>query len=152
MDDIINVEDVVTSAVKILNQHILKYTSDFSTDIIKPVPNVKGNRQKMEQVLINLILNALEALPDKNGSVRLLCASDENGNLKICVSDTGVGIPGDIIRRITEPFFTTKLKDGGTGLGLSIVYTYVKEHKGELDFASEPEKGTTVTVTFPAQR
>ncbi len=151
MDDRINIEEVVASAVKILNQHILRYTSSFSAEVIKPVPHFKGNRQKIEQVLINLILNALEALKDKNGTVRLVCSADENGNLKICVSDTGVGIPGDIIRRITEPFFTTKLKDGGTGLGLSIVYTYVKEHKGELDFFSEPEKGTTVTVTFPAQ-
>ncbi|QAR32469.1 PAS domain S-box protein [Geovibrio thiophilus] len=151
MDDRISIDEVVASAVKILNQHILRYTAHFSAEVVKPVPYFKGNRQKVEQVLINLILNALEALKDKNGAVRLVCSADESGNLKICVSDTGVGIPGDIIRRITEPFFTTKLKDGGTGLGLSIVYTYVKEHKGELDFFSEPEKGTSVTVTFPAQ-
>lgn len=151
MDDRINIEEVVTSAVKILKQHIMRYTANFETEVIKPAPCFKGNRQKVEQVLINLILNALEALKDKNGTVRLTASADESGSVKICVSDTGVGIPGDIIRRITEPFFTTKLKDGGTGLGLSIVYTYVKEHKGELDFFSEPEKGTTVTVTFPAQ-
>lgn len=149
MNNKFSLEDISASAVKITKQHIAKHTSNFSFEIDKDLPPFIGNRQKIEQILINLILNALEALPDKNGAVKLACVKGENGSIIIRVSDTGTGIPPEIISRITEPFFTTKQKEGGTGLGLSIVYTYVKEHKGELDFSSEPDKGTTVTVTFP---
>jgi PAS domain S-box-containing protein len=151
MNDMINLEDVLSSSVKIIKQHIMKHTSNFSVEINSPVPRFKGNKQKVEQIIINLVLNALEALADKNGSVSVSCSAGEDGSAVLSVRDTGNGIPEAIVKRITEPFFTTKQKEGGTGLGLSIVYSFVKEHGGEIDFISETGKGTRVLVSFPSE-
>jgi signal transduction histidine kinase len=101
----------------------------------------------LEQVVINLIQNALLALPDAEHGVRVGTGFDpDSGQVLIQVSDEGNGIPPEIAARIMEPFFTTRLEHGGTGLGLAISSTIVKEHGGSIEFSSEQGRGTTFTV------
>jgi signal transduction histidine kinase len=109
-----------------------------------------GHYQKIEQVIINLLINALQALPDRQAGVFLCTSLQESPrSVVIKIRDQGTGIPEEIRGRILDPFFTTKHKAGGTGLGLSICYAIINDHKGTIDFASEIGAGTTVTVTLP---
>jgi polar amino acid transport system substrate-binding protein len=102
-------------------------------------------------VVINLLLNACQALPDRQHGVRVTTGHDQTADqVTITVVDEGSGIPPEIHSRILEPFFTTKLDSGGTGLGLAIAQSIVKELHGSLEFTSEPAKGTTFTIRLPA--
>ncbi len=145
----ISMEKVIRSAVRILNHKINKSTDFFNLEVERGLPFVKGNLQKLEQVILNVLINALEALTSKSQSVTITCGTD-NENVTTEVKDSGVGIPQNVLERITEPFFTTKQNMGGTGLGLSIAYTIIKDHDGTLEITSEPGKGTTVRISIPA--
>ncbi|MBI4709799.1 MAG: PAS domain-containing protein [Nitrospirae bacterium] len=141
---------VIMSSKAILSSQITKYTDNFHINCNEGIPYLKGNFQQIEQVIINIILNALQSLPHKNCCVWVSDSFDEeSGIIIIQVKDNGIGMPEDIIERITEPFFTTKLEQGGTGLGLSISYSIIREHSGTLEFESSPGAGTTVTVKLP---
>lgn len=145
----VDVNRSLMAASSILSNQINKYTDNFYVVCGENIPSVKGSAQKIEQVLINLIINALHALPEKNRGVWVYTSYDkETGTVIVKVKDEGVGMPKEVMERITEPFFTTK--SGGTGLGLSISYSIIKEHKGSLEFDSEPGRGTTVTLRLPA--
>jgi PAS domain S-box-containing protein len=146
----VDINRIVSVSASILNNQIKMHTSHFKLDLIEGVPNVKGNSQQMEQVVINLIMNALQALPDKDRSVRVESSFDEiAGEAVIKVSDEGVGMPEELRNRLFEPFFSTKLDSGGTGLGLAISNVIVKDHGGVLEFESEPGKGTTAIIRLP---
>ncbi|OGL45817.1 MAG: hypothetical protein A2W05_10640 [Candidatus Schekmanbacteria bacterium RBG_16_38_10] len=153
LDGKVNVNDVVNAARSVLSHQINKYTDNFEIISENNIPFIKGSSQQIEQVLINLIMNSLQALPDKSRGVQASTVFDkESGSAIIQVKDEGIGIASDIIERITEPFFTTKSDIGGTGLGLSISYAIIKEHNGSLEFESEPGRGTTVKVKLPIYR
>ncbi|MBI5665115.1 MAG: HAMP domain-containing histidine kinase, partial [Nitrospirae bacterium] len=102
----------------------------------------------LEQVFINIISNAIDSMRGE-GSLNITIAK-KDGLVSIDVSDTGAGIPPDVISRIFDPFFTTKEK--GTGLGLAIVYSIIKKHNGDITVQSAPDKGTTFTITLPRQK
>ncbi len=141
----------VQDALQILTHHIHKHTDEFRIDLAEELPLVKGRPQQIEQVIINLITNALQALPDKTRGVRVSTAFEQqDGCIVLAVSDQGSGMTSNLMERITEPFFSTKLDQGGTGLGLSISATIIKEHGGTLEFESEPGLGTTATIRLPA--
>lgn len=141
----------VQDAVLILTHHINKYTSDFRVDLAEDLPPVKGKAQQIEQVVINLVLNALQALSDKSKTVRVSTSYDGRAdNVLLAVSDQGRGMTRQLMERITEPFFSTRLDEGGTGLGLSISATIIKEHDGTLEFESSPDLGTTATIRLHA--
>ncbi len=147
-----DVNRAVMAASSILSNQISKYTDSFHLACAEDVPPIRGNEQKIEQVIINLVINALHALPDRCAGVWVSTGYDsDKKNIEIKVRDEGIGMSRQVLERITEPFFTTKTDTGGTGLGLSISYTIVKEHRGSLEFDSEPGKGTTVTIKLPAQ-
>lgn len=140
----------VLAAVSILNTQINKHTDRFDVSCGEGIPCVRGSEQKIEQVVINLILNALHALPERSRGVFVSTHHDKEGrSVVITVADEGEGMTKEVLERITEPFFTTRSDSGGTGLGLSISYSIVKEHKGALEFDSAPGKGTRVTVRLP---
>ncbi len=145
-----DVNEVVAVSASILNSHIKRQTSNFKLELAERLPSIKGNPQQLEQVVINLILNALQALPDKKRGVRVVTSADTvNGYVVIAVHDEGCGMPQEVRNRIFEPFFSTKIDKGGTGLGLAISNFIVKEHNGILEFASESGKGTTALVKLP---
>jgi PAS domain S-box-containing protein len=146
-ESVANVNDVVQLSVSILSHHISSSTRRFALELGQDLPLVKGSARQLEQVVINLIQNALLALPDKEHGVTVITKIDpESDHVLIRVADEGGGIPPEIAARIMEPFFTTRLEHGGTGLGLAISSTIVKEHGGSIEFRSKPGKGTTFTV------
>jgi signal transduction histidine kinase len=152
-DGTIDIEETILSSRAILYNHINNITDKFHIECEKNIPPVQGSSQQIEQVIINLIMNALQALPDRDSEIRISSFYDKKEEcVKILVKDDGVGIPDNLIENITEPFFTTRSDDGGTGLGLSISYAIVKDHKGELLFESKEGDGTTATIKLPVKR
>jgi hypothetical protein len=109
---------------------------------------VRGNENRLQQVLFNLILNARDAMP--RGGWLTLASHGDADTVVLEVKDTGHGIRREHIRRIYDPFFTTKGLGKGTGLGLSVSYGIVQEHGGAIFVDSTPDQGTCFRVTFPA--
>lgn len=146
----IDINRLIQDAFSILSHHIHKFTDNFKLTLAEMLPPANGNAQQIEQVIINLIMNSLQALPDKSAGVRVGTAfEDGSGCLIITVRDEGKGMNKKVLERAIEPFFTTRLEQGGTGLGLSISASILKEHNGSLEFESAPGRGTTATVKLP---
>jgi two-component system, NtrC family, sensor kinase len=114
------------------------------------LPAIRGSENKLQQVFLNLFLNARDAMP--SGGMLEVRTSAHNGSVEIEVVDTGNGIPREHIHKIFDPFFTTKPGGRGTGLGLSVSYGIIKEHAGKVDVRSTPGRGTSFHVEFPAVR
>jgi signal transduction histidine kinase len=149
LDDI-DVNQVVLKAVGLVSNLVKKSTDDFAVAYTPDPPVFKGNAQRIEQVIINLVMNACQALVDSKKAVRIRTGIDiENSGVFVEVQDEGIGMSPEVIQQIKDPFFTTKRDGGGTGLGLSISDRIVRDHEGEMTFSSEQGKGTTVRVTFP---
>ncbi|HEB74745.1 MAG TPA: HAMP domain-containing protein, partial [Nitrospirae bacterium] len=118
---------------------------DIETDF-SDIPEINADANQLKQVFLNLINNAVQAMPD-GGTLTIRTAKVDN-SVVIEVSDTGVGIPDNVAQKIFEPFFTTK-RDKGTGLGLPISYRIIKKHEGKIEVKSRMEKGTTFRVILP---
>ena len=124
-------------------------------DIDAGLPKVRGDKAQLEQVFLNLAINAqhaLEALESEDHRRELALSASHDaarGQVVVRLADTGVGISQDNLAKVFDPFFTTKPEGKGTGLGLSTTYGIITSHEGEISFASEPGKGTTVTVRLP---
>ncbi len=147
----VDVNAAVKASVSMLRHEIIRYTDRFETILDAAVPPVAGSSQKIEQVLINLIINALHSLPDRTKGICVATGCDKAKKIvEIMIKDEGAGMEKEVLERITEPFFTTKAGLGGTGLGLSISYSIITEHDGYLEFDSKPGVGTTVRVRLPA--
>jgi PAS domain S-box-containing protein len=114
------------------------------------LPPVRGSANKLQQVFLNLFLNARDAMPQ--GGMLEVRTAVHNGSVEIEVVDTGNGISREHIHKIFDPFFTTKPGGRGTGLGLSVSYGIIKEHAGKIDVRSTPGRGTSFHVEFPAVR
>ncbi len=151
LDEKVDVNKAVKAASNILDSHIKKFTDNYHLSCRDNIPFIKGNSQQIEQVIINLIINSLQALPDRESCVLVSTYCDNESDMVIIkVEDEGTGISESNIERITEPFFTTKMESGGTGLGLSISYAIIKEHKGFLEFRSYKNKRTVAYIKLPA--
>jgi PAS domain S-box-containing protein len=149
----VDINAVIESAVALLSNMIKKSTNRFSIEYGKNIPSLKGNFQRLEQVIINLVQNACQALPDaKKGIFITVQFIEENSTVVIKVRDEGTGIPPETLLHITDPFFTTKHDSGGVGLGLSISSKIVEEHGGSIRFNSEIGAGTTAEITLPVDR
>jgi signal transduction histidine kinase len=146
----VRINDVVKSALLIVGNLLRKSTDNFSVMYDEHIPVMPGNVQQIEQVIINLLTNACQALPDRGRAVQVKTEFDKvRDTVHVVVSDEGVGISKDSMKRMFDPFFTTKREQGGTGLGLSVSYNIVQAHKGDLHIESEQGKGTTVTLSLP---
>ncbi|MCZ6646473.1 MAG: PAS domain S-box protein [SAR324 cluster bacterium] len=145
----ININEVVEYAVDLLESQIGKYTDCFTVQYGNNIPRFHGDFQEIEQVVINLINNACQSIPERQRGVSV-STKYNNGHVIVTVTDEGVGIPEENLNRIMDPFFTTKADDGGTGLGLSVSFGIVKEHGGMLEFSSHLGKGTKATILLPA--
>jgi signal transduction histidine kinase/AmiR/NasT family two-component response regulator len=141
-------EKVVSTSTRILEHMISKTTENFIMRIQPGMPLINGNEQKLEQVVINVLMNALEATFSSSSLVEIDCRTADEF-IVLTVTDEGTGIAPHDLDRITEPFFTTKQNQGGTGLGLSIAYSIIKEHKGSIDVRSEQNKGTQIIIKLP---
>ncbi len=150
MDNKVFVNSVVKHSLTLVNNQIKKSTDDFTVHYSKEKPTIRGNFQQIEQVIINLIQNACEALTQKNQPLQVFTGIDKSTNAVFLeFRDQGQGIRPEDLDHITDPFFTTKRSCGGTGLGLSISEKIIKEHRGQLIFSSEIGKETIVKVLLP---
>ena len=148
--DDIDINEVVLKAVGLVSNLIKKSTNHFSVDCTPNLPLFKGSAQRIEQVVINLVMNACQSLSDRERAVQVRTGQDpDKAGVIIEIRDQGTGMPPEVLQQVKDPFFTTKRDAGGTGLGLAISDRIVSDHEGELKFVSEPEKGTTVRVIFP---
>ena len=151
---VLDLGDVVRGVAPLLGrllgeQIILRIHTD------EGLPRVLADRGQLEQVIMNLAVNARDAMPNGGvltiGTMRLRTSNDERERrVRLTISDTGTGIPENIRERVFEPFFTTKEPGKGTGLGLSTVYGIVKQSGGTIDLKTEVRKGTTFTIVLPA--
>jgi PAS domain S-box-containing protein len=147
MTQSVDLNAVIKSAITLLSNMIMKSTQKFSIEYASDLPRLRGNFQRFEQVIINLIQNACQALPDSQRGISVSTSYDEKKrSILISIQDEGMGIPPKALPHIMEPFFTTKRDSGGLGLGLSISSRIVKEHGGTLTFTSQPGKGTTAEI------
>jgi len=146
----IQINDAVEPAIALLRHAIRKGTDNFHTGLGDGLPAVKVDRQQLQQVVINLVLNALQALPDKSCGIRVdTRLNAEQSRLELRVRDEGVGIKPEDLEQVMEPFYTTRREQGGTGLGLSITHSLLQDLGGTIHFESEPGQGTLVVVGFP---
>jgi len=114
------------------------------------LPSMLGSSNRLQQVFLNLFLNAKDAMP--SGGMLEVRSASNNGTVEIEITDTGLGIPRENLARVFDPFFTTKATGRGTGLGLSVSYGIIKEHAGKVEVRSTPGKGTSFHLEFPALR
>ncbi|RII28633.1 MAG: histidine kinase [Geobacter sp.] len=148
-----DVNQVVQAAVRLVEPSLRKATTRFAATYGERLPRVCGNSQRIEQVVINLLINACQSLPANDRAITLSTAYEQaGGNVTLTVRDEGIGIPPEHFSHLTDPFFTTKRESGGTGLGLSISAGIAQEHGGEIIFSSPPEGGTTVKLVLPAMK
>jgi len=145
----LNVNDIVENTIALLRPMIRRRTHYFDMELDETLPRISGQPQELEQVVVNLVANALEALPDRGKRVTITTARRGDDWLVLSVIDEGCGIDPEHREAILDPFFTTKQSSGGTGLGLSISYNLIRKHHGELEIDSEPGHGTTMRVCLP---
>jgi PAS domain S-box-containing protein len=145
----LDVNKLLFDALSLVEHQLEKARVKVRREFADELPAVRGNENRLQQVFFNLILNAKDAMPS-GGWLTLVTRSDDADTVVVEVSDTGVGIKREDIKRIYDPFFTTKGMGRGTGLGLSVSYGIVQEHGGAIFVDSAPGKGTCFQVALPA--
>jgi signal transduction histidine kinase len=149
LTDTVDINYVVENHTRITQKEVRKY-AQLQINLGESIPVFKGNIQKLEQVFMNLLINAGQAIEHENGRIILETAYNKaDNNVIIRISDNGKGIDLKTRRNIFDPFFTTKRDKGGTGLGLSISYGIIQEHHGYIDVESKVGEGTTFTIFIP---
>ena len=146
----IDVNRVVEETLSLVSHPLKTSQIQVVKNLGETLPAVRGSANKLQQVFLNLFLNARDAMP--GGGMLEVRTAAHNGSVEIEIVDTGAGIAREHIHRIFDPFFTTKANGRGTGLGLSVSYGIIKEHSGKIDVRSTPGKGTSFHVEFPAVR
>jgi two-component system, NtrC family, sensor kinase len=148
--DVVSLNDVVRQSLSFCEHIIRKSDARLDCELAPELPPLYAVRGQVQQVVINLVTNALHALPAKEGRVRVTTAVTLEGNVAVSVEDNGGGIRAEDHDRIFEPFYTTKVDGKGTGLGLSIVRNIVDAHRGTVKLDSAPGR-TRFTVTLPTK-
>jgi two-component system NtrC family sensor kinase len=136
-------DEILLLHEKQLQENDIKIKTEFAPSL----PKIKASKNQLRQVFLNLVANARDAMP-KGGNLNVKTSADSK-NIAIELSDTGVGIKEEHIKKIFDSFFTTKDSVKGVGLGLSVCYGFVKDHGGDIQVRSQPGEGTTFTITFP---
>jgi len=142
----VDLNPVVREALTLLDKQPGKDAVAIRTVLADPLPRLLGDAAALGQVVFNIVTNAMQAIGERGEIV--VTTTGDTERIRLVISDTGPGIPSEILSRIFDPFFTTKPQ--GTGLGLSITYGIVRDHHGTIDVDSAPDRGTSFTLTFPA--
>jgi PAS domain S-box-containing protein len=143
----VDVNELIREISLLLKNDIRRNSVTVRLELAEHLPEIAGDRVQLEQVLMNLMLNAIEAMHDATGDLTITSQSTDDGHLLISVSDTGVGIPSDKVDQIFDTFFTTKSQ--GTGMGLTISRSIVESHGGRVWATSNSECGSTFQFTLP---
>ncbi|MGD0879682.1 MAG: GAF domain-containing protein [Anaerolineales bacterium] len=148
-----DLNEIIMDVLALVN-HLLRMSGiQLFTDLTDGIPWISVDRNQIKQVLLNLVHNALHAMPT-GGELHISTSLKQRNQhewLAISLTDTGTGISPENLERVFEPFFTTRSKDGGTGLGLSVTYGIITDHGGSIDVESQVGKGSTFTVWFPVE-
>ncbi|MGW9010073.1 PAS domain-containing protein [Bacillus velezensis] len=143
----VNLKKIISEVTALLETQANLKGIFIKTDYEHDSMYINGDQNQLKQVFINLIKNAVESMPD-GGTVHILMTEDEY-SVNVTVKDEGDGIPENVLKRIREPFLTTKEK--GTGLGLMVTFNLIKNHQGAIQVDSKPDRGTAFHITFPKQ-
>ncbi|MGB3222272.1 MAG: PAS domain S-box protein [Desulforhopalus sp.] len=147
----VDLNGVIQSAHILLGNMIKKSTTRFTVNLDPKLPPVRGNFQRLEQVVINIIQNACQSLHSSDDTIVVVTEYDDNSRtIQLTCRDQGIGIPSEHLVHVTDPFFTTKRNIGGVGLGLSISSNIILEHSGHMEISSNEEHGTVVVIRIPA--
>jgi len=146
----VNLNRVIQESALLIEHQLEKAGVRLELDLEEQIPSIKGNSGKLQQVFLNLFLNARDAM--EGGGTLTVRSRTQGDAIAVEVLDTGHGISPENISRIFDPFFTTKGARKGTGLGLSVTYGIVREHMGVIDVHSEPGEGTRFHLEFPLAR
>jgi signal transduction histidine kinase len=145
-----DLHDAIENVNFLLKNQIMKATNKFTIERKSENLLVNGVQQKIEQVIINVLQNACQALTSREQSIQIETDVNLGGKLAVIkIVDAGIGIEAEHLNFITDPFFTTKREIGGTGLGLSISSSILEEHEGRFNFSSEAGNGTAVEIILP---
>ena len=145
--DMVDVNEIVGEMVMLLRGESHRYAISLRTDLAEELPKIKADRVQLQQVFMNLMLNAVEAMKDTGGDLSIRSQQNEDGELLVSVTDNGVGLPAGRADEIFNAFFTTKSQ--GTGLGLAITRSIVESHGGRIWATANSERGTTLYFTLP---
>jgi PAS domain S-box-containing protein len=140
-------KEVIENSLEMFRERLSNHQVHVYTQMDPDCPNAQADSDQMNQVLINLVMNAVHAMPE-GGSLRIELVQEQE-MVKLTVSDTGHGIPKEVINKVFDPFFTTKEFGKGTGLGLTVVKGIIEEHHGTIAVESQEGKGTTFTILLP---
>ena len=146
----IEINPVISQAVEFLEYKLKKKNILFHQKLSPDLPMIYGDKEHLEQVFINLIINAVDALP-KGGELSIKTHSS-NQKVTTTIKDNGIGIPPSELHKVFDPFYTSKSVGQGTGLGLTVCKNIVESLDGTIDVASEVGKGTSIKLNFPAMR
>lgn len=150
MEKQVDVNQVVKKSLDLTGSILKKATQHLSCELEEDLPKIPGNSQKLQQVIINLLVNACQALENPEQAIHVKTSKAKGTHfIAIEVTDTGPGVSKENLRKLKDPFFTTKRDNGGTGLGLSISEKIVYDHMGIMEFISDTGKGLTVKILLP---
>jgi len=148
----ISMEDMVEKTERLLANEIKYHGINFHVSIQDDLPKLRIDQSRLQQALVNLLINGIQAMPD-GGDLTLRIETDkEIGTVRIDVEDTGVGIPKDQLDKVFDPFFTTKQEGEGTGLGLSVTYNIITQHNGKIRVKSKKNQGTCFSIFLPVKK
>lgn len=145
----LDINDLITRTLQLMQKYLQDNGVQVATDL-GPIPPCLANTNAMRQILLNLITNAVQAMPE-GGTLELRTGAADDNRLRLEVRDTGVGIPPEHLQDIFNPFYTTKAPGQGTGLGLSVVHSVLQRYRGEIRVASQVGAGSTFTIELPCQ-
>ncbi len=145
-----DLKKTIADCLDIVQERLKQHRVEVETSYAEPLPLVHADPDQMSQVLLNLVLNAIQAMPE--GGRLSLALEPEGPGMKLSVADTGSGMPAETLNKIFDPFFTTKDVGAGTGLGLTVVHGIVEDHGGAIHVYSVPGRGTTFTIHLPIHR
>ena len=144
-------EELVDKTKRLVSNELQFHDIKFSKEIQGPLPRIRVDRSGIQQVLLNLFINSIQAMP-KGGVLKVIIRlHDTLKEVRMDVEDTGEGIPADQLTDIFDPFFTTKKEGEGTGLGLSVSYSIIKKHRGRIEVTSTPGQGTCFSIFLPIE-
>jgi two-component system, NtrC family, sensor kinase len=148
----VNLNELIRKCILLSEHKLTLQNIQIETHLQHEMPTVPGDFNQLQQCMINLIFNAIDAMPDGGTMTIQSCFNQEKQLVEIAVADTGMGIPKEDLNYIFDPFFTTKKEGKGLGLGLSTVYGIIDRHKGTITVESELGKGTTFTLKLPLKK
>ena len=148
--DNVDMNTLIEASTRLVHNEVHKH-ADIVLDLAESLPAFTGNAQKIEQVLVNLLVNAGQAMRDDVRGLITVRSRADDSDVVIEIEDNGIGMNEKTQKQIFEPFFTTKRAQGGTGLGLAIAYRIIEEHGGHISLKSKPGAGSTFTIRIPAK-